>query len=142
MERGLANLSLDDGKDEAFPVPKEIESQSSAYSFCLVGCFLTASVIHFLAMRNTMVNLWHPMKGVQISDLGKKRFLFKFFNELDINRVITGHGDNFFPERLSHGMQEIELGCDLSLHAQPKRAITMNSIWLREEGEDNFFGKN
>ncbi|KAH1064298.1 hypothetical protein J1N35_029285 [Gossypium stocksii] len=121
MQRGLANLSLVDGEEEAFPIPEEIESQSSAYSFCLVGCFLTASVVHFPAMRNKMVNLWHPMKGAQISDLGR--------------------GDNFCPMRLSHGMQEIELGCDLSLHAQPKRAITVKSIWLREEGEDNFFWK-
>ncbi|MBA0576921.1 hypothetical protein Golob_024064 [Gossypium lobatum] len=38
-------------------------------------------------MRNTMANIWNPLKGVQISDLGEKRFLFKFFNELDINQV-------------------------------------------------------
>ncbi|KAH1098557.1 hypothetical protein J1N35_015478 [Gossypium stocksii] len=37
-----------------------------------------------------MANIWHPLEGVQISDLGEKRFLFKFFNEVDIHRVITG----------------------------------------------------
>lgn len=44
--------------------------------------------------------------------------------------------------RLSHGMQEIKLGWDLSLHAQPRRAITMNNIWLKEAGEGDIFGKN
>ncbi|MBA0601540.1 hypothetical protein Gorai_004714, partial [Gossypium raimondii] len=34
-----------------------------------------------------MENIWHPLEGVQILDLGEKRFLFKFFNKLDINQV-------------------------------------------------------
>ena len=34
-----------------------------------VGCFLTASIIHFPAMRSTMANLWHPVCGIQIRDL-------------------------------------------------------------------------
>ncbi|KAL1179419.1 hypothetical protein V6Z11_A03G158000 [Gossypium hirsutum] len=50
MERGLANLTLED-------------AHNSAYSFCLVGCFLTASVVHFPAMRNTLANIWNPLEG-------------------------------------------------------------------------------
>ncbi|KAH1097767.1 hypothetical protein J1N35_014688 [Gossypium stocksii] len=90
MESGIADLNLEDGEEEAFSMPGELSDQSSPYSFCLVGCFLTASVVHFPAMRNTLVNIWHPLEEVQISDLGEKRFLFKFFNEVDIFRVITG----------------------------------------------------
>ncbi|MBA0828322.1 hypothetical protein Goarm_013006, partial [Gossypium armourianum] len=41
-------------------------------------------------MRNTMVKLWHPLGGVLVSDLGEKRCLFKFYHELDIDRVING----------------------------------------------------
>ncbi|KAK5785675.1 hypothetical protein PVK06_040280 [Gossypium arboreum] len=89
MERGIEDLSLDDGEEEAFSMPGEAEEQNAMYSFCLVGCFLTISVVHFPAMRNTMENIWHPLEGVHISDLGEKRFLFKFFNELNISRVIT-----------------------------------------------------
>ncbi|KAG8496850.1 hypothetical protein CXB51_008116 [Gossypium anomalum] len=37
-----------------------------------------------------MANIWHPLESVQISNLAEKHFLFKFFNELDINWVITG----------------------------------------------------
>ncbi|KAA3464887.1 nucleolin-like [Gossypium australe] len=90
MENGIADLNLDDGEDEAFSLPGELEEQNAAYRFCLVGCFLTASVVHFPAMRNTLANIWHPLEGVQISDLGERRFLFKFFIEIDISRVITG----------------------------------------------------
>ncbi|MBA0701650.1 hypothetical protein Goari_022559 [Gossypium aridum] len=90
MERGIADLSIEDGEEEAFPVPDGVEPQNSVYNLCLVGRFLTSSVVHFPAMRNMMANLWHPLEGVQISNLGEKYFLFKFFNELNISQVITG----------------------------------------------------
>lgn len=42
MERDIADLNLEDAEDEAFSLPEESEEKNSAYSFCLVGCFLTA----------------------------------------------------------------------------------------------------
>ncbi|KAG8479241.1 hypothetical protein CXB51_029714 [Gossypium anomalum] len=89
MENDIADLSLEDGEEEAFSLQGEGDEQILVYRLCLVGCFLTASVVHFPAMRNTLENIWHLLKGVQISDLGEKRYLFKFFNELDISRVIS-----------------------------------------------------
>ncbi|MBA0727816.1 hypothetical protein Golax_000770 [Gossypium laxum] len=41
-------------------------------------------------MKNTLANLWHPLGGVQILDLGEKRYLFRFFNIVDKNRVVKG----------------------------------------------------
>ncbi|MBA0760110.1 hypothetical protein Gotri_022889 [Gossypium trilobum] len=41
-------------------------------------------------MKNTTANLWHPLRGVLILDLGEKMFLFKFFHEMDIKRVMEG----------------------------------------------------
>lgn len=46
--------------------------------FYLVGCFLTANIIRFPAMKSTMANLWHPIRGVQICDMEEKRYLFQF----------------------------------------------------------------
>ncbi|KAH1074339.1 hypothetical protein J1N35_026667 [Gossypium stocksii] len=37
-----------------------------------------------------MADLWHPIGGICISDLGDKRYLFQFFNEIDVQRVISG----------------------------------------------------
>ncbi|KAH1082106.1 hypothetical protein J1N35_021867 [Gossypium stocksii] len=34
-----------------------------------------------------MTNLWHVVKGVQILDLGEKRFLFKFFHRIDMIQI-------------------------------------------------------
>ncbi|KAK6144775.1 hypothetical protein DH2020_021595 [Rehmannia glutinosa] len=38
-------------------------------------------------MKNTLVAIWRPVKGVFIKDLGPNLFLFQFFHELDLARV-------------------------------------------------------
>ncbi|MBA0882030.1 hypothetical protein Goshw_007333 [Gossypium schwendimanii] len=90
MEHELADLSLDDREEEGFGVPTEVGLQSTVSVFSIVGYFLTASIVHFSAMKSTMVNVWHLVKGVQISDLGDKHFCFKFFHRIDLERVING----------------------------------------------------
>ncbi|KAH1114870.1 hypothetical protein J1N35_008248 [Gossypium stocksii] len=37
-----------------------------------------------------MANLWHPLGGIQISDLGEKRYLFRFFHKVDVEHVMSG----------------------------------------------------
>lgn len=86
----MASLSLDDQEDaieEAQRLPRALMEENK---FSLVGCFLTAGIIHFPAMRSTLANLWHPVKGIEILDLGEKRFLFQFFHWMDFERVIKG----------------------------------------------------
>ncbi|MBA0777426.1 hypothetical protein Gotri_005446, partial [Gossypium trilobum] len=86
----MVGLNIEDEKDEAMLLPIDSKLYKSVYEYSLVGCFLTASVVLFPAMRNTMANLWHPLGGVQISYLGERRYLFKFFHEMDIKRVLPG----------------------------------------------------
>ncbi|KAH1122464.1 hypothetical protein J1N35_005624, partial [Gossypium stocksii] len=90
MERNLVALSLDDEEEENMHIQKEPDSGMEEDELCLVGCFLTRSVIYFPAMRSTMTNLWHPVKGVQISDLRENRFLFRFYHRMDLERVLKG----------------------------------------------------
>lgn len=79
MENEMVDLSSDDEEEEIIQVRKESDSTKEVYSLCLVGCFLTASVIHFSAMKSTMANLWHPTRGVQISESkGEKAFVSIF----------------------------------------------------------------
>ncbi|MBA0614639.1 hypothetical protein Godav_014906, partial [Gossypium davidsonii] len=37
-----------------------------------------------------LADLWHLVGGICITKIGEKRFLFQFFHEIDIERVITG----------------------------------------------------
>ncbi|XP_040971398.1 uncharacterized protein [Gossypium hirsutum] len=87
MEEELANLNLLDD-EEAFQ--GDITVVERNYQFCLVGRCLTDSVVHFSSLRNTMADLWHPIGGICITDLGDKRYLFQFFNDVDVQRVATG----------------------------------------------------
>ncbi|MBA0844640.1 hypothetical protein Goarm_023125, partial [Gossypium armourianum] len=53
-----------------------------------------------------------------------------------------GHNDSFCEERMNLGMKITEMGWDLSLRAQSRRSLAMNSIWLREEGDGDNGGIN
>ncbi|MBA0845287.1 hypothetical protein Goarm_022928, partial [Gossypium armourianum] len=91
MESEFAGLSLDEEEEEdILQAQGDPDLINNEESLSLVGCFLTASIIHYPAMKSTLANLWHPVKGVQIRDLGEKRYLFKFFHVIDMERVIKG----------------------------------------------------
>ncbi|MBA0738531.1 hypothetical protein Gogos_011869 [Gossypium gossypioides] len=118
-------------------------------------------------MKETMANLWHPLGEVQISDLDGKRYLFKLFHELDIERVIMSALWTFNNHLLIfHQLKEekdpmvhlissafwikvhylppgffsksMAKLFDLMLRANTKRASTMNNVWLREEDDANW----
>nr|KJB08899.1 hypothetical protein B456_001G111800 [Gossypium raimondii] len=42
-------------------------------------------------MKSTLANLWRPHGGVMISNLGDKLLLFRFYYELDFDRLQNGH---------------------------------------------------
>uniref|UniRef100_A0A803NLH2 Reverse transcriptase n=1 Tax=Cannabis sativa TaxID=3483 RepID=A0A803NLH2_CANSA len=56
--------------------------------WCLVGRFLTERNIDFDAMRHLMASLWQPGKGMYVKELDSNRFLFQFYHDVDIERVI------------------------------------------------------
>ncbi|MBA0798010.1 hypothetical protein Gohar_008649 [Gossypium harknessii] len=90
MENELAQLSINEEEDEVIKIQENPGSKRREEFFQLVGCFLTESTIHFPAMKSTMANLWHPIRGVCIRDLGEKRYLFQFFHSMDMERVLKG----------------------------------------------------
>ncbi|KAK1366579.1 hypothetical protein POM88_042140 [Heracleum sosnowskyi] len=57
---------------------------------CLVARFLTDSHIDFQAMQHKMASLWRPGRGLYVKPLDNNRFLFQFYHELDIRRVVEG----------------------------------------------------
>ncbi|KAH1122871.1 hypothetical protein J1N35_006031 [Gossypium stocksii] len=85
MEEGIAKLNLMDEEEKEF---NEVNSMAEwNYQYCLVGRCLTDCVVHFPSLRNIMADLWHPIGGICISNLGEKRYLFQFFHEIDAQRV-------------------------------------------------------
>ncbi|MBA0681719.1 hypothetical protein Goari_023500, partial [Gossypium aridum] len=87
MESDFVGLTLDEEEEAILRVQVDSDSVREEKALSLVGYFLTASIIHYLAMKSTMANLWHPVRGVQIRDLGEKMYLFKIFHIIDMERV-------------------------------------------------------
>ncbi|MBA0803496.1 hypothetical protein Gohar_013704, partial [Gossypium harknessii] len=81
----MANLNLADKEEEAFQ-EEELETEED-FRFCLVRSCLTDSVVHFLSLRNTVADLWHPIGGIASTDLVEKRYLFKSFYKVDLNKT-------------------------------------------------------
>ncbi|GMI85604.1 hypothetical protein like AT3G31430 [Hibiscus trionum] len=143
MEENLASLSIEDVEEEAFKVPSDLLESEDEYALCLVGKFLTSTVIHFLAMRNTLADLWHPLGGISITDLGEKRICFRFYTEVDLNRVLEGcpwffNGHLLLLRRLDKGEDPLHVPLELAsfwvqIHNLP--------AGLMSEGMAKQFGK-
>ncbi|MBA0735304.1 hypothetical protein Gogos_019165 [Gossypium gossypioides] len=87
MEADTVNMSLEDEEEESIPCERELNNDDEDRWICLVGRALIDCVIHFLPLKRTMADLWHPL-GVIITYLGGKRYLFRVFYEVDIKRVL------------------------------------------------------
>ncbi|MBA0852443.1 hypothetical protein Goshw_005409 [Gossypium schwendimanii] len=118
MEELLTGLQITDEEEEAWQLYRDSNLQQLDYDLCLVEFFLTASVVHFLAIQNMLANLWHPIRGVQISN--------------------RGHGDSFCPARLRKNFKETEIGWDISLRASRRRAITTRNALIKVDCEPSF----
>lgn len=77
--------------------------------WCLVGKLLSDRPADFDALRNMMETLWRPGKGMFVKELDINRYLFQFFHEVDIQRVMEGSPWTFnktplLIERLQEGV--------------------------------------
>ncbi|KAH1073600.1 hypothetical protein J1N35_025928 [Gossypium stocksii] len=97
MKKEFAELTLDEEEEVVLEAKVEPNLEKEERTFRLVGCFLIANVIHFPAMKSTMENPWHPVRGVQ------KRFLCE--------------------AKMALGVEVAVMGWDLSLRVQSKRAL-------------------
>lgn len=68
----------------------EIHNQSFDANLCIVGRFISEGRIEFEAMQHTLAVLWKPGRGVYIKELDSNLYLFQFYHELDVKRVLEG----------------------------------------------------
>ncbi|KAH1030132.1 hypothetical protein J1N35_046054 [Gossypium stocksii] len=89
------------------------------------------TIINFQSMHTMMANLWHPLRGVIIIDIGEKIILFRFYYEVD-----GGHGESYCPIHKSQGSKYLPLGWDISLKGPTRRVVASGILWLREPSSD------
>lgn len=91
MEESFALIRLDEEEEGGLVYEEQANLQSEIdLRWCLVGRFLTESPIDFQAMQNKMASLWRPGRGVYVKELEPNSYIFQFYHEIDIKRVIEG----------------------------------------------------
>ncbi|GMI71122.1 hypothetical protein HRI_000781500 [Hibiscus trionum] len=71
-------------------------------------------------MRNTLANLWRPLGGIAISDLGNNRYLYRFYHKVDLERVYAGGPWHFNSHLLLlHKLEKGEDPMVVSLNTSP-----------------------
>lgn len=56
----------------------------------LVGRFITEGPIDFQEMQQTLATLLNPGKGLIIKGIDMNLYMFQFYHEIDVKRVIAG----------------------------------------------------
>lgn len=95
MEAELAVFSIEGEEEDAWQLSSNDGIGDVSDSLYFVGNFLTASIIYFQAMHTTLVDLWHLFRGISILDLEDKRYLFRFYYDIDIEWVVEGSSWTF-----------------------------------------------
>uniref|UniRef100_A0A803NVA0 CCHC-type domain-containing protein n=1 Tax=Cannabis sativa TaxID=3483 RepID=A0A803NVA0_CANSA len=91
MEATAGVVRLDEEEEEVLRLPvSRTEEIVIDTRWCLVGKLLTGRVSDFNVFQNMMAFLWQPGMGMYVKELNPNLFLFQFYHEIDIQRVIDG----------------------------------------------------
>ena len=115
IEKLYAKITLEEEEEGGIVFDENTEEEDAIdFRWCLVGRFLTDCRINISAMKNTLASIWRPVKGVCIKDLWPTLFLFQFFHEMDMDRVVRGGPWTFnqnllLISRLEVGMNPVQV---------------------------------
>lgn len=96
IARMMNNITVDEEEEGglALEVTEEEDNQEIFHGFdaklCLMGRFITKGVVDFMAMKQTFAALWRPGRGVHIREIDVNMYLFQFYHDVDIKRVVDG----------------------------------------------------
>lgn len=89
MKEAFASIQIEDEEQGGLNYENNAEDIREIYTrWCLVGRFLTDLNIDFQVMRHKMAALWRPGREVYVKQLDSNRFIFQFYYDVDIKRVM------------------------------------------------------
>ncbi|MBA0596787.1 hypothetical protein Gorai_013596 [Gossypium raimondii] len=92
VEGDFKGLSLEDAEEEeAVRLKEPVSGTGELLDNCLVGSFLTSSVVNFVYESH----FGECLASYTISDLSDRRFLYRLFHKVDANRIEAGGPWNF-----------------------------------------------
>lgn len=149
----MNNTTLDDEEEAGLALEEEVfqntEQVFSGFNadLCVVARFISEGNIDFQAMQQRLAALWKPGMGVYIKDLDVNLYLFQFYHEVDVKRVLDGSPWSFnrralIMSRLKEGENPLCVqlnNLDLRVQVYNLRAGFMSERILNEVG--NYTGK-
>ncbi|KAL8118945.1 hypothetical protein AgCh_016437 [Apium graveolens] len=94
--QGMNVISLVDEEERGLEIEQSVgdvtglQIQGFDPKLCVVGRFISEGKVDFMAMQHTMATLWKPGRGVYMKELDLNLYLFQFYHELDVKRVMEG----------------------------------------------------
>lgn len=149
----MSNITLDDEEEGGLALEEEVfqnaEQVFSGFNpnLCVVARFISEGNIDFQAMQQTLAALWKPSRGVYIKNLDVNLFLFQFYHEVDVKRVMEGNPWSFnrralIMSRLKEGENPCSVSLkaiDLGVQVYDRKPWFMSERILKEI--DNYIGK-
>ncbi|CAH9115173.1 unnamed protein product [Cuscuta epithymum] len=77
-------INLDEGELEGVP------AEEVATGFPVIGQVLMDRKVRFSELKDQMLTLWRPGKGMSVKEIGGKRYVFSFNHRFDMKRVLDG----------------------------------------------------
>lgn len=106
------------------PDIKKVETTRHRVLLMVAGKVLTNKPFSVMAMKNTLKLIWKPQFGLAVSEIESNLFIFRFFSQLDKERVLEGYPWNFD--------ESLILLKDIDGSKQPsKMAFTHSPFWIK-----------
>lgn len=127
LVQAMNNISLEDEEEggieitEEALVPNDLQNHGFVANLCIVGRFISEGRVDFEALQHTLAVLWKPGRGVYIKELDSNLYLFQFYHEIDVKRVMEGCPWSF--NRRALVMSRLKIG-------QNPRCVSLNTIDL------------
>ena len=82
--------------------------------WAIAGRFLTEKSLNFVSMKNVLALVWRPVCGMCMKELQKNLYLFQFFHQRDVDRVLkkgswSFEQNHFLCMRLKDGEQPTKI---------------------------------
>ncbi|KAA3469681.1 reverse transcriptase [Gossypium australe] len=126
MEAGFADLSLNDDEEAVLQIQTDPDLIKEVEEFNLFGDAIGKLRGKILGIR------WLKLRE-------RNQELYKITGSTGYpsppQKEEERHSDSFCALKMELGVEVREMGWDLSLRAQSRRAQAMNSVWLRNDGE-------
>ncbi|XP_062100604.1 uncharacterized protein At4g02000-like [Humulus lupulus] len=125
LEARWDDFQIDDENERGLAFDETVENEVNFDArWCLVGKILYDRSTDYNSFRNVMASLWRAVKGMFVKELEINKYLFQFFHELDIKRVLEGS-----PWTFNHTLIILER---LSLGENPRMVILNKlEIWVQ-----------